>query len=285
MQLNIKMLFICLIFVLNPEASLAQEILWGTASSGGGDGSTASPPAPGVDTALTLYENSERSGDNVVEFRIDATTDLINDTTFSIGRLGLLTQQVHKAFIDGNDHAANVEGYVRFGMAVTNTNSNSYELFHGTSLNNTKAVVVPTTGGRLKAEALSVYNWSNNSANSAVVESCTYEVRYSDSITEFAPTTTPAGPPPVNPGVLGADSGWNACPNTVESGFGSSNTGGVGDSALGYFGTHYSMPQTGCTCATDDCVMIVAVKDRNSVDVCDQVEDVYLRLITSEVTP
>lgn len=263
--------------ITSVETSGTSYLSWrGHPTSAGGGGGSGSPPASGVDTELTLFENSDYDGDSL-KVVIDAGTDLLESETLRVGPLGIIQQRTVTAIVDGNDLAAtNEEGYVRFfNFGSTGSTSWLFEPYTGTSLNHSGAVVTPIGGGRLVGKSLSVFQWGNNSG---ATEECVYEVRMSDAIAG-------AIPPAVAPTVLGADAGWTTCIGDVESGPSSNNsqTTGVGDQVVGIYGTHYATDLSSCTCATDDCAMIVAVRHRDAGTDCAQIEDSYVSFTYDEV--
>ena len=235
-------------------------------------------PATGVDTAVTMKENSDYDTDTY-QLVLPAEVDLLGSTVTQIGPLGFPTDRTISTMVDGDDLATTYEeGYVRFfsfGTSAVNPATAALDVSIQVDMGQMGTIVSPVYGGRLVGKALSVYQWGNNSGAN---EECVWEARFSDPIVDASYATTA-----VDPTFRGADAGWTTCGGVVESGPSSSNSGGVGDTVHGYYGTHYTVPLTSCTCTTDDCVMIVAVRHRDAGTDCASIDDAYVSFVVGEV--
>lgn len=243
-------------------------------SSGGG----VLHPASGVDSELCLGENSDHGTDTYC-LRIDATTDLATSRTETLGLMAQTGTRIERAFVDDAGHGE-VRELVRWnnGIAAVGTpaNANGGLLSGGTGVADTASflnggiAIGSATGGAIRATGLSIRTGFANSGNA---NRCDWQVQMVNT-TGFQFDSTDKND----------DAVTTACVGTIQMGFGSVNSGGVGDSAVSAAFSGYYLPMGGdCACATDDCFLAVSVSDRvPGSETCDAVNDVYVNLFVTE---
>lgn len=243
-------------------------------ASGGGsvDGSA---PASGVDSVITVYENSDYDGDTTV-WHLDADTDLLRSNTNRFSEMGFPTDRTMMAKVD-DDSVGVVQGYVRWftGTGDTGAAGDANRLSEQAGILAAWTAVTPAFGGRLTGKALGVFVMGTNTGTN---QSCRLAVHRN---TAMNGTNYPA----LATGATGATTNWTECTGALEIGPVASNSGGVGTSGVvDNSGEQYMVPLTDCECTIDECVLVVAVEDRDEggSETCTDIEDINVTLLVGE---
>lgn len=248
--------------------------------SDGGD--NAGPPATGVDTTLTLYENSDHDGDTY-QVVIPAEVDMLVSHTNTVGPGGFPTDRIETTYVDDIASAAkatNPEAYIKWEQSEPNADTgNGHKLSDNTNIYNTRISVGPMFSGRLQAKALSV---RLGLPTAAAADYCRATVRYTPALNGTAYYD-------LDPTTLGVDTGWTQCTGVLEWGPSSDNSGqtGAGVDTPDGAGDSYMLLLDSCTCPSEECVFVVAVQDRDEGggETCLDVDDVHFGLVVGEVFP
>lgn len=260
----------------------------GSSGSGGGSGSS-SPPASGVDTVLTFYENSDHTGGNTINYILLNEFDLPADRDNYFSPLGFDTRRQLHAFHDDASNPSTppyphteVKELVRWGVmrggASTVANDHTFVAGTGTTAStlNSNVLVSAKYGGHLRIDALGMNSqWTNNGAGA----SCTVNAWINENPLVYQYDSTTITTPDVN--------GWTKCGGEIQVGSGGSNTTGVGylssSPMFGNKGDQYMVAFTDCECAGYACRAFISVSDRTPGSVtCDFQEDMSYLLEVSE---
>lgn len=237
------------------------------------------PPATTVDSEIIMYENSDYGTELTADrwtLQIPANVDLLQSPISRVGPLGVSSDRILSTLIDDIGGRTQPEEYIKWGMSTgDNDNSNTHRRADNAFVHNTRIPIGPLQGGRVLAKALSVRLQNSATANA---DHCTISVHRS---------TSSGSSPALDPTTVGPAANWVQCGGVIEIGPASANTGGVGDSLLTAVQGTYGVPLTDCECLTDDCVLIVAIADRDEGggEQCVDVDDVHLSIWVGETYP
>lgn len=245
-------------------------------ASGGGGGGSGAPPASGVDSVITVFENGDYDGDTTV-VKLDAATDMLRSNVNHVSEMGFPTDRIYMAAVNDNT-VATVQGYVKwFSGFGTTSGADSQRLSERADILNVWSAVTPGFAGRLQGKALGV---AVRGDNTATTQSCRVSVHRN--------TAMAAGPayPALVPTATGAATNWTECTGAIEFGPAATNAGGIGSSGVvDDSGERYMVPLSDCLCDIDECVLVVAVEDRDEGggETCTDINDVDFTFAVGEV--
>ena len=278
----------------NAGNALAQVSLYclPTVASGGSGGGDLNP-ASGVDTVFALGENITQ-GTNSVGLNIKSTTDVIHDIDRWIGRAGQTGQRVMTAFLDDTAHNLKREA-VSWDTRTTQPSSGTAITSNGTALSS-------ITGGKLRAEALSIRaQWTNTDVSGDGANRCDWRVATLSERTIFSMDTASLDEYSGD-ATYGTFQYCGTSASRIRMGTGGDNSSaggfcsstsdaagaGSGACEVANQGTGYIMPLSDCVCADATCRIFVVAQEwdlTTNDDLCESINDVVVSVWLSEDYP
>jgi hypothetical protein len=249
-------------------------------------------PLSGTSTVFALGENSDHAGENTVELVIDDDTNVVHDIVRWVGPTGQTGERWMLGFVDDNDIEHLREAVRWFSGQPSSTGSYGHPLAgasgSGETTANTNSTIVSLTGGKLRAELLTVRMLGNNDADLARCE-----VRV---MIQSNPATTAFDGETITAGAEESYCTDSTGATGIAIGASSSNSsrGGFGDDEVAAAGTGYAMPFSSCVCTNDACRMYVMVvnvvesyveHDDGDPTHCESLQDMRVALKVSEDYP
>ena len=211
---------------------------------------------------------------NELWFTDDAGTDV--KVSRSVNAYGVSGDRVVQSYIDTDYFAGTIERtMIKWWNSTGDSNApdKHYTYSNGGSGKwyFADVAVAPIAGGTLRGDVLTVNMYAANTTDDE--NECDLVV---------ATMEDPSSQATFNDQTTTMEAAFTACTGTIEVGFGSSNSGGAGDTAVTGAGHKYMMPLTDCTCVSDDCVLFVFLLDRSAAT-CDEMEGLHIALHVSEL--